>query len=380
MNDKKKPKKRSNQIQKIITKPRKKKKQTNAKAKLITKRNSTMQSPIASNSPPPPPPAAAAGYSSLEEKILSEFSVRYGDEFANYASVPLLEAKMEDLLQGVTQNQQESAAKREAPKIQSKNSVQKCKNCHGVDFVEDFTRAEITCLNCGTVFQENMIRDEDWTRQYEGDINPSQSGPPPDERFTSSHNLATVFTTDGSRMSKSGLKDVRKAEWEASRLERSNNDGPKRLKQDTTQAFKDDQKREVFSLLEEVCSRLSLSDVVCERAKTLFANFRQIRDYVSERNVYVCCCLISAQRKEAMSANVLWSKSKTSSSGNSNGNEDAISLKFQCKKCKVPFSNRNSLKYHKCAGAAATTAIVGTTKENNVVIKNKQDQPEEEGE
>lgn len=107
---------------------------------------------------------------------------------------------------------QESAGKSRTDKFGSQQRLRRCKYCSNADdafFLEDFSRAEITCTKCGTVFQDNMIRDEDWTRQYEGDVNPSQHGPPPDARFTSAHNLSTVFALpEGVKGSKTALRDM----------------------------------------------------------------------------------------------------------------------------------------------------------------------------
>jgi hypothetical protein len=68
-----------------------------------------------------------------------------------------------------------------------------CGNDQEQKFDDDERHGQLTCRECGVVARSSVVHDGEWTRQFEGDVNPSFHGPPPNDKYSSAFNLRTGF-------------------------------------------------------------------------------------------------------------------------------------------------------------------------------------------
>lgn len=245
-----------------------------------------------------------------------------------------------------------------------------CKNNMQGMFEEDHQHGQVTCKRCGVVVQDRKVHDGEWKRQFSGEENPSQHGPAPDPRFSSGHNLRTNLSQGsgqgaGSQTSKKDLMDLKNAQ-ERVEMNLSN------LKfgigvHATRIGYKDKMKRAVFIEIEEVGQSLQLHEVVIREAQTLFADFRDAVEQLTQRETITAACMLIALRNAQNAGEDVFSAGKDSVSGSSSSNSNKRardegtqpSLKvskpkltfeqlhpFKCPKCGRIFGSKKDVRFH----------------------------------
>jgi len=213
-----------------------------------------------------------------------------------------------------------------------------CGNDNELNFEEDESRGQVTCLRCGTCVKDSSINDTEWVRQYEGDVNPSFHGPPPDEKFSSQYNLRTGFA-QGEMQPKSIHKELSLIQ---AKIDMGESDGNAHKEKRTRQGYKDKSVMEATEQLKEYGEKLQLHERVVDRAATLFAQYRQEAETVRNAKGFKCAALIMAQREFSNRGLGI----KRSRANEAVKEEDL--LPFQCPKCSVRFNSKKDLRYHDC--------------------------------
>lgn len=216
-----------------------------------------------------------------------------------------------------------------------------CKNKDEELFEKDNKLAQVTCTLCGTVAQERLIEDKDWSRQFEEDGNENHSNysKPPDVRFSAARNLRTGLIAQPGQKSRvrelQALKNA--AEMCASRNAGLTQQGHTRV------GYKDNSKAHVFELMHECGDVLQLNETVLNLAKDTFANYRDTVEKMPDLyRVAAACMLIAFRERRAQDED-----------GNRNRVHDAPQDKeFVCHRCKLPFNTAQCRRLHlrKCEG------------------------------
>mmetsp|Transcript_26335 Transcript_26335/g.42659 ORF Transcript_26335/g.42659 Transcript_26335/m.42659 type:complete len:314 (-) Transcript_26335:31-972(-) len=256
-----------------------------------------------------------------------------------------------------------------------------CKNNDQGWFEEDPKHGQVTCKGCGTVIEDRKIHDGEWKRQFSGEENPSQHGPAPDPRFSSGHNLRTNITSGsgrgaGQNVTKKELVDLKMiqntVEMNLSNMKFGNDVRKTRI------GYKDQQKKEVFLILDEIGNSLQLHDAVITNAQGYFADFRDAHEQIQQRDLVTAACLILSLRTlSASGEDVYHTDSGKSVAGVKRKAEDSADLviaarqqrivkpkveklsfeqlhPFNCPKCNKGYSNKKDLRLHskRCTGKA----------------------------
>lgn len=211
-----------------------------------------------------------------------------------------------------------------------------CKNTLDELFEKDDRMAQVTCKVCGTVVKENQVFDGEWARQFEGEVNPSSHGKPPDPRFGSAHNLATGMAKAPNASNKQA-KDLALAQ-EKVEMNLSKSLEPSEEKR-TRQGYKDKEKNRMFDLMVEVSDSMQLHRNVLARAQTLFATLRDETEQLNMRFEHGAACLILAYREKR-------EESVSKSASAAGGAAPPGPLVFLCKYCGFDFSLKRDLTMH----------------------------------
>jgi hypothetical protein len=197
----------------------------------------------------------------------------------------------------------------------------RCKYCKNTDqgtFEEDTAHGQVTCTRCGTVVEDRKIHDGEWKRQFEGDENPSQHGPVPDSRFSSGHNLRTNINAGsgqgaGANVSKKDLQDLKniqeKVEMNLSNMKFGIDVRTTRI------GYKDKQKREVFTMIEELAGSMQLHDKVVAEAQGLFADYREAMEQIQQRDLVAAACVVQALRTTVKAGQAMYQDAAPASPG-----------------------------------------------------------------
>ncbi len=168
-----------------------------------------------------------------------------------------------------------------------------CNNCGNDDergFLTDPRQGEVICTRCGAVALEHQMHDGDWTRAFEGEESTSQVGPPPDPLLSNRANLRTGMSI-APGVSKTRMRSLRLI-TEAVEMGTSGVMGVSDKR--TRVSYMDRQKVKAGIAMEAVCDRLDIPRPVLQRAKGIFAAFRESRQHVTSLSESIASCLISA--------------------------------------------------------------------------------------
>lgn len=171
----------------------------------------------------------------------------------------------------------------------------KCKSCGNNDqslFVLDRTNGDVICSACGTVASESLMHEGSQFRKFEGDAaNPL---------YSNAHNMSTtlggVQMTTGAGVGgfgsqKRGMETVLRNAHAYTELNISQfGKGDRR----TRIGYKDKQKKDAFLQMAHCGDALNLHEAVVQRAKELFAGFRDDRELVQQFKGVIAACLCEA--------------------------------------------------------------------------------------
>jgi hypothetical protein len=179
----------------------------------------------------------------------------------------------------------------------------KCKSCGNNNqsaFVLDRKNGDVICENCGTVATESLMHEGSQFRKFEGEADRNHHGDAPNRLYSNAHNMSTTLSgvqmTTGAGIGgfgsgKRGLETVLRNAHAFTELNISQfGKGDRR----TRTGYKDKQKKDAFSQMTHCGDALNLHEAVVQRAKELFAGFRDDRELVQQFKPVVAACLCEA--------------------------------------------------------------------------------------
>ena len=180
----------------------------------------------------------------------------------------------------------------------------KCKVCNNNDqssFVLDRKNGDLICTNCGTVATESLMHEGSQFRKFEGELDRNHHGDAPNPLYSNAHNMGTtlggVSLQTGAGMGgfgsgkKQNLENILRNvhDYTEMNISQFGKDEKK-----TRVGYKDRQKKDAFVKMTHVGDALSLHEAVVQRAKELFAGFRDDRELVQQFKGVVAACLCEA--------------------------------------------------------------------------------------
>jgi hypothetical protein len=179
----------------------------------------------------------------------------------------------------------------------------KCKTCGNNDqsnFKMDMGNGDIICLNCGTVVSESLMHEGSAYRKFEGEADRNHHGDAPNRLYSNAHNMSTSLSgmqmTTGAGVAgfgthKKGLETILRNAHAYTELNISQfGKGDRR----TRTGYKDKQKRDAFYQMTHCGDALNLHQAVVQRAKEIFAGFRDDRELVQQFKGVIAACLCVA--------------------------------------------------------------------------------------
>lgn len=178
-----------------------------------------------------------------------------------------------------------------------------CKTCQNKDqfsFVLDRRNGDLICSNCGTVVTESLMHEGSQFRRFEGEVDRNHHGDIANPLYSNAHNMSTTLggISYDARVSpgfgfgtKRGLENVLR---NAHAFTEMNISQFGKEEKKTRVGYKDRQKKDAFIKMAHVGDSLSLHQAVLQRAKELFAGFRDDRELVQQLKGVVAACLCEA--------------------------------------------------------------------------------------
>ncbi|OQR95873.1 hypothetical protein THRCLA_07499 [Thraustotheca clavata] len=248
-----------------------------------------------------------------------------------------------------------------------------CGNSEQNNFITDYARGDTICTGadghgCGNVVQDHIVHEGNAYRKFEGEEDKSHHGPAPNKLFSTGHNLRTMISQDGEQSA--NLR--RAAEFVEMNLSQMGKDERR-----TRIGYKDQMKQKAIRLIDHTGANLDLHEIVCNRAKKMFAEFRDLREHVHQFEAVVAGCIIDAYLttgKEMYSAQAsikLGPKRQAGIAQIQLPSHKAIDEKklhpFSCSKCGEIFNSKRGLQFHKCGDEDDSKKTDSTT--NKVDLK-----------
>ncbi|KAG7346284.1 TFIIB zinc-binding protein [Nitzschia inconspicua] len=179
----------------------------------------------------------------------------------------------------------------------------KCPSCGNTEqalFILDRKNGDVICEACGTVNSESLMHEGSQYRKFEGEVDRNHHGDSANPLFSNAQNMSTTLsgvqiTTGagggGFGTQKRGLETVLRNAHAYTELNISQfGKGDRR----TRVGYKDKQKKDAFIQMAHVGDALNLHEAVVQRAKELFAGFRDDRELVQQFKGVVAACLCEA--------------------------------------------------------------------------------------
>lgn len=209
----------------------------------------------------------------------------------------------------------------------------KCNTCGNNDqslFILDRKNGDVVCTNCGTVVSESIMHEGSQYRKFEGEEDRNHHGDAPNPLMSASYNMGTslggVSFQTGAGMGGYGSKGFSKTGMEnvlrnAHAYTEMNMSQFGKAEKKTRIGYKDKQKKDAFYQVRFTTSSvayvpatsyvfltlgaisiqmvhagdaLGLHDAVVQRAKELFAGFRDDREMVQQFKGVIAACLCEA--------------------------------------------------------------------------------------
>ena len=181
-----------------------------------------------------------------------------------------------------------------------------CGNNDQATFVVDRKNGDVICSNCGTVVSESLMHEGSQYRNFEGEVDRNHHGNTPNPLYSNAHNLSTglsgVAPTTGAGMggwrsggSRSGTRNMETILKNAHAYTEMNvSQFGAATDRRTRVGYKDRQKKDAFVQLVHTGDALNLHEAVVQRAKELFAGFRDDRELVQQFKGVIAGCLCEA--------------------------------------------------------------------------------------
>jgi transcription initiation factor TFIIIB Brf1 subunit/transcription initiation factor TFIIB len=160
-----------------------------------------------------------------------------------------------------------------------------CQNSDPAKFVEDPQCADVICMKCGLVVEQQKLHEGAAFRVFEGEENRNHHGPAPNPLLSGAANLETVVPA---------LVGADTAVREVARSY-----GKENADQRTTDGYKNRQKRQVFRIMSDCGASLRLPLYTVELAKQHFARLRDSQEKVQKLQQRIAACLVIAHEESA---------------------------------------------------------------------------------
>jgi len=226
-------------------------------------------------------------------------------ELAEFASIR--KRVYETVILGKGLNVQEEVDIPTAP-AHALHDVEKHKKCNSCgnnaqsSFVLDRKNGDVICSNCGTVVSESLMHEGSQFRKFEGEVDRNHHGDVANPLYSNQHNMSTTLGGVsqvsgagmggfGSNRSKRNLETILRNAHSYTELNVSQFG---RTDRRTRVGYKDKQKKEAFVNMAHVGDALNLHEAVVQRAKELFAGFRDDRELVQQFKGVIAACLCEA--------------------------------------------------------------------------------------
>jgi len=183
----------------------------------------------------------------------------------------------------------------------SQESFKKCPVCNNNDqssFVMDRKNGDIICSNCGTVVSESIMHEGSAYRKFEGEADRNHHGDAANPLYSNAHNMGT--TLGGGNMQP--VRGMATGAGKRNNLETILRNAHAYIELNVSQfgktdrrtrvGYKDKQKKEAFVQMAHVGDALNLHEAVVQRAKELFAGFRDDRELVQQFKGVIGTCLL----------------------------------------------------------------------------------------
>ena len=174
-----------------------------------------------------------------------------------------------------------------------------CGNNNQSAFAMDLKNGDMICMECGTVVMESLMHEGSQFRKFEGEADRNHHGDTPNLLYSNAHNMSTTLGgmagggmgMMGGGRNGGGLENVLRNAHAYTEMNISQF-GKEEKK--TRIGYKDRQKKDAFMRMNHVGDALNLHDAVVQRAKELFAGFRDDRELVQQFKGVVAACLCEA--------------------------------------------------------------------------------------
>jgi hypothetical protein len=180
------------------------------------------------------------------------------------------------------------------------DKFKKCKSCGMNDqalFVLDRKNGDVICSSCGTVASESLMHEGSQFRKFEGEVDRNHHGDTGNPLMSNAHNMSTtlggvqVVTGAGGGgfgSQKRGMETILRNAHAYTELNISQfGKGDRR----TRTGYKDKQKKDAFHQMAHCGDALNLHEAVVQRAKEIFAGFRDDRELVQQFKGVIAACL-----------------------------------------------------------------------------------------
>lgn len=206
---------------------------------------------------------------------------------------------------GVADNELDNIPTAPAHAVHDIERFKKCSSCGNNDqssFVLDRKNGDVICSSCGTVVSESLMHEGSQFRKFEGEVDRNHHGDAANPLYSNQHNMSTTLGGVGqvsgagmggwgSNRSKRNLETILRNAHAYTELNVSQFGKTDRR---TRVGYKDKQKKEAFVQMAHVGDALSLHEAVVQRAKEVFAGFRDDRELVQQFKGVIAACLCEA--------------------------------------------------------------------------------------
>jgi len=176
-----------------------------------------------------------------------------------------------------------------------------CGNNDQASFVLDRKNGDLICQSCGTVVSESIMHEGSQFRKFEGEEDRNHHGDAPNPLFSNSHNMSTTLggvsfqTGAGIGGFGSGSKrNIENVLRNAHAYTEMNISQFGKEEKKTRIGYKDRQKKDAFYQMVHAGDALGLHEAVVQRAKEMFAGFRDDRELVQQFKGVIAACLCEA--------------------------------------------------------------------------------------
>lgn len=179
-----------------------------------------------------------------------------------------------------------------------------CGNNDQVEFILDRKNGDVICSKCGTVVSESIMHEGSQFRKFEGEVDRNHHGDGANPLYSNAYNMGTslsgVAPTTGAGIGgwgsgggggKRNLETILKNAHAYTELNVSQFGKTDRR---TRIGYKDRQKKDAFTQMIHAGDSLNLHEAVVQRAKELFAGFRDDRELIQQFKGVLAACLCEA--------------------------------------------------------------------------------------